>query len=498
MPGEIGYRVIGAGRKPLGSAAEPAGPADPQADRPAEADLVHASCGAASRAPASRRQPAEAGHAETDAEADPDRTTEGQQVTVTPDDVTAVSAQLGRPARGIRSIAHRCTCGLPDVVETEPRLPDGTPFPTTYYLTCPRLASAIGRLEAAGRDEGDDRPARRRPRPGRAATGRARGLPGPPRAMLGDVPEIDGISAGGMPTRVKCLHVLVGHSLAAGPGVNPLGDEALEMLARLVAAGPLCRAGRVRMRPSGVAAIDCGTNSIRLLIADVDADGVLDRRRPADGDRPARPGRRPDRARSLRGARADRVAACAEYADADPRARRRAGPVGRDLGGPGRRATGTTSSPGCRPRSGVEPDIISGAEEAAPELPRRDGGSPADVPGAVSGDRHRRRLHRVGARRRVRRHRAESLDMGSVRMTERHLHSDPPTVEEIAAATKDVGRAARLRPSCRCREARCLIGVAGTVTTVAAVALGLTEYDPARSTTPRIPAPSAARSPPPG
>jgi hypothetical protein len=47
-------------------------------------------------------------------------------------------------------------------------------------------------------------------------------------ALLGlDVPEIDGISAGGMPTRVKCLHALIGHSLAAGPGVNPIGDRAL-------------------------------------------------------------------------------------------------------------------------------------------------------------------------------------------------------------------------------------------------------------------------------
>ena len=48
---------------------------------------------------------------------------------------------------------------------------------------------------------------------------------------LGDVPEISGVSAGGMPTRVKCLHALVGHSLAAGPGVNPIGDRALAMLA---------------------------------------------------------------------------------------------------------------------------------------------------------------------------------------------------------------------------------------------------------------------------
>ena len=50
------------------------------------------------------------------------------------------------------------------------------------------------------------------------------------RAELGDVPEIQGVSAGGMPTRVKCLHVLVAHALAAGPGVNPLGDETLELL----------------------------------------------------------------------------------------------------------------------------------------------------------------------------------------------------------------------------------------------------------------------------
>ena len=50
------------------------------------------------------------------------------------------------------------------------------------------------------------------------------------RAALGVVPEIEGISAGGMPTRVKCLHVLVGHALAAGPGVNPLGDEALALV----------------------------------------------------------------------------------------------------------------------------------------------------------------------------------------------------------------------------------------------------------------------------
>jgi hypothetical protein len=150
-------------------------------------------------------------------------------VSVTPEDVTAVSEQLGRPARGIRSIAHRCGCGLPDVVETEPRLPDGTPFPTTYYLTCPRLASAIGRLEAEGvMKEMTDRLGEDEELAARYRAAHEDYLTR--REALGDVPEVKGISAGGMPTRVKCLHVLVGHSLAAGPGVNPLGDEALEML----------------------------------------------------------------------------------------------------------------------------------------------------------------------------------------------------------------------------------------------------------------------------
>ena len=65
-------------------------------------------------------------------------------------DEAAVEQQLGRPPRSVRRVAHRCQCGLPDVVETAPRLADGTPFPTLYYLTCPRAVAAVSRLEAAG------------------------------------------------------------------------------------------------------------------------------------------------------------------------------------------------------------------------------------------------------------------------------------------------------------------------------------------------------------
>jgi hypothetical protein len=137
----------------------------------------------------------------------------------------------------MRDIAHRCPCGNPDVVETSPRLADGTPFPTLYYLTCPKAAAAIGTLEASGMMR--EMTVRLAADPGLAAAYRSaheRYLAR--REEIGPVDEIAGVSAGGMPNRVKCLHVLVGHALAAGPGVNPLGDEALAELPDWWASGP--------------------------------------------------------------------------------------------------------------------------------------------------------------------------------------------------------------------------------------------------------------------
>ncbi|MGZ8690436.1 MAG: DUF501 domain-containing protein [Aeromicrobium sp.] len=144
-------------------------------------------------------------------------------------DLHAVQEQLGRPPRGILEISSRCPSGHPNVVKTEPRLDDGTPFPTLYYITCPRLAGAIGTLEASGlMREMTDRLA---VEPELAAHYlRAHESYLEQREAIDHVPEIAEISAGGMPYRVKCLHVLIGHSLAMGPGVNPLGDEALELL----------------------------------------------------------------------------------------------------------------------------------------------------------------------------------------------------------------------------------------------------------------------------
>lgn len=121
------------------------------------------------------------------------------------------------------------------MIATAPRLADGTPFPTLYYLSCPRATAAVGSLEASGlmarmteriRTDVD--------LAGRYAAAHADYLSR--RDALGELPNRE--SAGGMPTRVKCLHALLAHSLAAGPGVNPLGDEARDLLAAWWSAGP--------------------------------------------------------------------------------------------------------------------------------------------------------------------------------------------------------------------------------------------------------------------
>jgi hypothetical protein len=158
---------------------------------------------------------------------------------IAPGDEAAVAAQLGRLPRGQLSVAHRCPCGLPDVVETAPRLPDGTPFPTLYYLTCPRAAAAVSTLEAAGlmrdmtarlADDGlrqrylaahEDYLARRDDVAARA------GIEPLPAGTQ---------TAGGMPDRVKCLHALVAHELVTG--VNPFGREALDAIGEWWADGP--------------------------------------------------------------------------------------------------------------------------------------------------------------------------------------------------------------------------------------------------------------------
>jgi len=144
------------------------------------------------------------------------------------------------------AIAHRCPCGLPDVVQTAPRLPGGTPFPTLFYLTCPRASAAISTLEAAGAMR------RMTSRLGTDARLRAsylaahedylaRRAEAATQAGLEPLPP-GTQSAGGMPDRVKCLHALAAHALAV-PGVNPLGGEAVQAAGEWWHAGPCVASG---------------------------------------------------------------------------------------------------------------------------------------------------------------------------------------------------------------------------------------------------------------
>ena len=142
-------------------------------------------------------------------------------------DIAVVSAQLGRPARDVVGIPARCICGNPTVVATSPRLADGTPFPTFYYLTHPAATAAMSQLEATQvMAEFNDLLATDAEVAAAYALAHAEFIAD--RETVGTVPELEGVSAGGMPTRVKCLHALAGHALAVGAGMNPIGDLALE------------------------------------------------------------------------------------------------------------------------------------------------------------------------------------------------------------------------------------------------------------------------------
>ncbi len=147
---------------------------------------------------------------------------------VDPADLDVVAGQLGREPRGVLDIAYRCPNGEPGVVKTAPKLPDGTPFPTLYYLTHPALTGAASRLESTGMMREMAERLRREPE---LAAGYRRAH----ESYLAERDAIEPlgttVSAGGMPDRVKCLHVLIAHSLAKGRGVNPFGDEALAVLA---------------------------------------------------------------------------------------------------------------------------------------------------------------------------------------------------------------------------------------------------------------------------
>lgn len=140
-------------------------------------------------------------------------------------DLAAVTAQIGRPLRGNWSVARRCGCGRPQVIQTHPRLDDGTPFPTLWWLTCSRLSSKIGGLESGGwmaefnrrlSEDVDLRDALAASTAGYIRTRDELGLLGPTS------------HPGGGPRKIKCLHAHTAHYLITGD--NPAGQGAMEQL----------------------------------------------------------------------------------------------------------------------------------------------------------------------------------------------------------------------------------------------------------------------------
>lgn len=229
---------------------------------------------------------------------------------------TIVEKQLGRFPRGMVAVGARCVCGRPLAVITRPCLEDGTPFPTTCYLTSPEAVKAVSRVEADGimREynellQSDEDLKKQYERAHKYYLEFRHELA----VSLGDSEEhISQMSAGGMPVRVKCLHALLAQTLVMGKGVNPIGDMVLERIKdefdpnvcrcttpwsddayatetevvvedETIAKDKTAEGEAVKSdtttcaeKTVQVAAIDCGTNSIRLKIAQVSEHGMKD------------------------------------------------------------------------------------------------------------------------------------------------------------------------------------------------------------------------------
>jgi exopolyphosphatase / guanosine-5'-triphosphate,3'-diphosphate pyrophosphatase len=231
-----------------------------------------------------------------------------------------------------------------------------------------------------------------------------------------------------------------------------------------------------------VAAIDCGTNSIRLLVADLPAGADVVRRMEI-----VRLGQGVDRTGRLAPAAIERTRlALAEYA----------AEIGR-LGAQRVRMVATSATRDAANADefrdmvlatlGVAPEVVTGEEEARLSFAGAVRGLPADaVPPYLVVDIGGGSTEFVSGTSIV--EHAVSVDVGCVRMTERHLHSDPPTSAEVAAAEAEIEAIVdRALSVVSGRDARTLVGLAGSVTTVAAVALGLDAYRPERIHHARIP-----------
>lgn len=444
-------------------------------------------------------------------------------------DVDIVHRQLSRMPRGMVAVGARCVCGRPLAVITRPCLEDGTPFPTTFYLTSPEAVKAVSRIEAEGfmREcndllKNDAKIAEQYKNASESYKAFRHALA----LRLKDSEEhILDISAGGMPSRVKCLHALLAQTLVMGKGVNPIGDIVLNRIVDEFNPS-VCRCTipwgdddsdddsdgmskdvskdaskdasldvsnvskvskvskcEVSNKSVCVAAIDCGTNSIRLKIARVDNHGITDI--VPRMLRVVRLGEGIDETHQFSCDALQRVKAAAqEFAQ-----------VLKDNPVDAIRFVATSATRDANNRDvfeqmmidelGVKPEVISGTQEAelsflgATSVVLRDelpspylvvdlGGGSTEL--VLGGDGKTSDARKVVA--------SYSMNIGSVRMTERHLHTDPPTDDEISSAISDIDthidEALKVVPV---GKARTIIGVSGSVTTMTALAMGLKHYD---------------------
>lgn len=441
-------------------------------------------------------------------------------------DVDIVHRQLSRMPRGMVTVGARCVCGRPLAVITRPCLEDGTPFPTTFYLTSPEAVKAVSRIEAEGfmREcnallKNDVKIAEQYKNASESYKAFRHALA----LRLKDSEEhILDISAGGMPDRVKCLHALLAQTLVMGKGVNPIGDIVLNRIVDEFDPS-VCRCTipwiddvsddasddvsddasydaskvsddvskdvnkvskcEVSNKSVCVAAIDCGTNSIRLKIARVDSHGITDI--VPRMLRVVRLGEGIDETHQFSCDALQRVKAAAqEFAQ-----------VLKDNPVDAIRFVATSATRDANNRDvfeqmmidelGVKPEVISGTQEAelsflgATSVVLRDelpspylvvdlGGGSTEL--VLGGDGKTYDARKVVA--------SYSMNIGSVRMTERHLHTDPPTDDEISSAISDIDahidEALKVVPV---GKVRTIIGVSGSVTTMTALAMGLKHYD---------------------
>lgn len=454
---------------------------------------------------------------------------------VSSDDMAIMTTQLGRPPRGALEVAYRTPDGQPAVVTTSPRLDDGTPFPTLYYLTDSRLTAEASRLEVAGvmktmteRLQHDvDLAADYR-----AAHEHYLSV----RNSIEDLGT--SFSGGGMPDRVKCLHVLMAYALAEGaerfrlgaetvalalehnpglrgtalpadwPTVGELGISLDEATGFVVAGeGGVDPVGRQRgpgvvvdvregvssERGAGdgrgggrsLAAVDCGTNSIRLLSADVDVTSGQVQREVIRQNTIVRLGEGVDATGRLTQAAMNRTrSALRGYVDlmlehGVSDVRMVATSATRDATNRDEFFDMTAKELG-RVVPGAVAEVIDGTEEAW--LSYRGATMDVDVAGPVvvidvgGGSTEFVMGHSDGGV-----IAAVSTQMGSVRLTERFLHSDPPTVVEQDAARAVIeGKLRDVTEALPLASAAAVVGCAGTFTTVSAIVQDLPEYDPGK------------------